>query len=356
VLPNPPVVSVVMPLYNKRAFVRCAVASVLAQHYTDFELLVVDDGSTDDSVALLQQTFNDLRITIISQTRAGVGAARNRGLSQSRGSIIAFLDADDEWLPNHLTDLLYLAERFPAAGIFTCRCGYLLNNKILVHGTRMHTPCLDDYFAAGGSKLNQTSTTGIRREVMLDLGGFLEATPYGEDVEYWARIGLQYPMAFHPSCSAMYRIEVPNSAMTLEPWSAEEKPVVKTIRRYLSGKPASQTRIAVVNYAAFVLLQQAYNGIADGASTAVRGLLSDPIVLQSRLQRRRRMLQFASVVPGPVARAVILAARRVLRPLLYRIRYTHMKYPGSRFAPPTPATNEHSLIETPRPSETGELN
>jgi glycosyltransferase involved in cell wall biosynthesis len=352
VLANP-VVSVVMPLYNKREFVRCAVASVLAQHYIDFELLVVDDGSTDDGVVLLQQTFNDPRITIISQVRAGVGAARNRGLSQSRGRIIAFLDADDEWLPNHLTDLLYLAKRFPEAGLFTCRCGYLLNDKILVHGTRMHTPCLVDYFAAGGPKLNQTSTTGIRREVMLQLGGFLEATPYGEDVEYWARIGLRYPMAFHPVCSAMYRIEVPNSAMSLEPWSATEKPVVRTIRRYLN---TSQSRIAVVNYAAFVLLQQAYNGIADGASTAVTALLSDPIVLQSRLQRRRRMLRLAAEVPGPVARAVILAARRALRPLLYRIRYTHMKYPGSRFTHPSPATPERSLMEAPRPSGTGELN
>jgi len=345
-----------MPLYNKREFVRCAVASVLAQHYIDFELLVVDDGSTDDSVVLLQQTFNDPRITIISQVRAGVGAARNRGLSQSRGRIIAFLDADDEWLPNHLTDLLYLAERFPEAGIFTCRCGYLLNDKILVHSTRMHTPCLDDYFAAGGPKLNQTSTTGIRREVMLELGGFLEATPYGEDVEYWARIGLRYPMAFHPVCSAMYRIEVPNSAMSLEPWSAAEKPVVRTIRRYLDSEPASQSRITVVNYAAFVLLQQAYNGIADGASTAVIELLSDPIVLQSRLQRRRRMLRLAAAVPGPIARGVILTARRALRPLLYRIRYTQMKHPGSRFAHTSPATPEHSLMEAPRPSGTGELN
>jgi glycosyltransferase involved in cell wall biosynthesis len=345
-----------MPLYNKREFVRCAVASVLAQHYVDFELLVVDDGSTDDSVVLLQRTFNDPRITIISQDRAGVGAARNRGLSQSRGSIIAFLDADDEWLPNHLTDLLYLAERFPDAGLFTCRCGYLLNNKILVHGTRMHTPSLADYFAAGGSKLNQTSTTGIRREVMLQLGGFLEATPYGEDVEYWARIGLRYPMAFHPVCSAMYRIEVPDSAMSLEPWSAAEKPVVRTIRRYLNSEPGSQSRIAVVNYAAFVLLQQAYNGIADGASTAVTALLSDPIVLQSRLQRRRRMLQFAAAFPGPVARAAILAARRALRPLLYRIRYTHMKYPGSSFTHSSPAAAEHSLIEAPRPSGTGPAN
>jgi glycosyltransferase involved in cell wall biosynthesis len=343
-----------MPLYNKREFVRCAVASVLAQHYVDFELLVVDDGSTDDSVVLLQQTFNDPRITIISQVRAGVGAARNRGLSQSRGSIIAFLDADDEWLPNHLTDLLYLAERFPDAGLFTCRCGYLLNNKILVHGTRMHTPCLDDYFAAGGPKLNQTSTTGIRREVMLELGGFLEATPYGEDVEYWARIGLKYPMAFHPVCSAMYRIEVPDSAMSQEPWSPAEKPVVRMIRRYLDSEP--ETRIAVVNYAAFVLLQQAYNGIADGASTAVAALLSDPIVLRSRLQRRRRMLRFAALLPGPVARAVILAARRALRPLLYRIRYTHMKYPGSSFTHSSPQTPERSLIEAPRPSGMGPVN
>lgn len=94
--------SVVIPLYNKAHTIVKTITSVLTQTYTDFELIIVDDGSTDNSVALIKNTFNDCRIKLVCKTNEGVSATRNRGIIESSGDYICFLDADDEWLPHYL--------------------------------------------------------------------------------------------------------------------------------------------------------------------------------------------------------------------------------------------------------------
>jgi glycosyltransferase involved in cell wall biosynthesis len=97
-----PLVSVVIPTYNRENFVAEAVASVLAQSYVDFELIVVDDGSDDATVALLAERFDDTRLMVVSQPNLGVSAARNTGAKLARGEWFAFLDSDDTWLENKL--------------------------------------------------------------------------------------------------------------------------------------------------------------------------------------------------------------------------------------------------------------
>lgn len=96
-----PKVTVIIPLYNKEKYVKRAVDSVLAQTFIDFELIIVDDGSTDGSVDVVKG-YDDKRIRIIQQTNSGPGAARNRGAAEAKGAFLAFLDADDEWLPEYL--------------------------------------------------------------------------------------------------------------------------------------------------------------------------------------------------------------------------------------------------------------
>ena len=106
--------SVVVPLFNKASFVLCAVNSLLAQEVTDLEVLVVDDGSTDDGINRLG-TIADSRLVILRQANAGVAVARNAGIAAARGEFICFLDADDFWVPNHLTLLIALIDEDPQA-------------------------------------------------------------------------------------------------------------------------------------------------------------------------------------------------------------------------------------------------
>lgn len=96
-----PDISVIIPLYNKGKYIVRALDSVFAQTYQDFEVIVVDDGSTDNGLEIVQQ-YRDSRLRLIRQANAGPGAARNRGLKASKAPFVAFLDADDEWLPEFL--------------------------------------------------------------------------------------------------------------------------------------------------------------------------------------------------------------------------------------------------------------
>jgi len=102
-------VDIVIPLYNKAACVGRAIRSILNQTMTDWSLIVVDDGSTDNGPDVVR-TFNDPRIRLIQQQNAGPGAARNRGIAEATSEYIAFLDADDEWLPFHLENSLFAIE------------------------------------------------------------------------------------------------------------------------------------------------------------------------------------------------------------------------------------------------------
>ncbi|MEJ2647390.1 MAG: glycosyltransferase family A protein [Sedimentisphaerales bacterium] len=94
-------ISVIIPLYNKEKYIKRALDSVFAQTYQDFEVIVIDDGSTDEGAQIVR-SYNDKRLRLIEQANAGPGAARNRGINESRAEYIAFLDADDEWLPDFL--------------------------------------------------------------------------------------------------------------------------------------------------------------------------------------------------------------------------------------------------------------
>jgi hypothetical protein len=342
-------ISVLVPLYNKGAFIEATVRSVLAQDYPNFELLIVDDGSTDDGVARLQAEFNDPRLQIIRQANSGVGAARNRALRLAQGNILAFLDADDEWSPTHLSDLLYLANEFPRAGILASRTAARAADRIEIENTIPATrPCLIENFfayAAQGASLVNSSTCAIRREVFISVGGFMESTPYGEDQEYWARVSLSYPMAFHPRVSALYNIEIPGRAMSRFRWESAPPPVVRTLKQYLVSHPAERSRCDVLNYVALILMNHAASGIKSGASSDARTILADPLLSDCRFQRRLRVLRLAAAMPEPLTRAVwgihvmpwVYAKIAELNPISTAINPNSNRQHGTvRYLPPYP--------------------
>ena len=110
-------ISVVIPLYNKEKYIKNTIESVINQDFKDFEIIIVNDGSTDHSLEIAKQ-FEQPGIKIINQENQGVANARNKGVQYSNGEIIAFLDADDIWLSNHLREIYSLHQKFPKAGFF----------------------------------------------------------------------------------------------------------------------------------------------------------------------------------------------------------------------------------------------
>ena len=111
-------ISVVIPLYNKENSIRKTIYSVLQQTYDNFEILVINDGSTDGSLDIIKAIKSD-KIRIITQNNSGVSAARNRGITEAQFDWIAFLDGDDLWFENHLTEVTKMITAFPAKRFFT---------------------------------------------------------------------------------------------------------------------------------------------------------------------------------------------------------------------------------------------
>ncbi len=200
-----------MPLYNKEAEVGRAVRSVLNQSVQDFELVVVNDGSTDRSPEIVR-SFQDRRIKVIDQANAGVSAARNRGIGEADADLIAFLDADDEWMPDFLETVLRLQRTHPACSVFAT--GYLLcrkdglRSKAIVRGLPggFEEGILSDYFvvAAHSDPPLCASGVAVTRAAIASVGGFPEGVSAGEDLLTWARLASRYLIVYSASPKACF--------------------------------------------------------------------------------------------------------------------------------------------------------
>lgn len=206
-------ISIVIPLYNKEKSIATALNSVLAQTYQDFEVVVVDDGSTDDGAAVVEQ-YTDPRIRLIRQANAGVSAARNKGIEVANGEYVAFLDADDEWMPEFLAEIVALQREF-----LECRAqatSYVINTrgekssitlrKIPFQGER---GVLTNYFEVASCSHPPvwTSALCIERILLQEIGGFPLGITSGEDLLTWARIAVRTDWAYSLRPLAQYNVE-----------------------------------------------------------------------------------------------------------------------------------------------------
>ena len=209
--------SVIIPLYNKAPYIRKALESVLAQTYTDYELIIVDDGSTDGSAEIAEaflQTpasrLSPLAFRLIRQANSGVSAARNNGVAQAHGDYIAFLDADDWWEPTYLERMAQLIEDYPDAGLYACNYVYYKPGKTHV---ALNIPTGYINYPKAYYKSNAmpvwTGAAMIPRKVFDELGGFPLGIKLGEDFLLWSKIALQYPVAFLNEPLAWYNNDVP---------------------------------------------------------------------------------------------------------------------------------------------------
>ena len=214
-----PFFSVVIPLYNKEPHIQRTINSVLAQKVQDFEIIVVDDGSTDNSVEVVKD-FKDQRIRLIRQKNAGVSAARNKGIEETKADLIAFLDADDEWKPCFLETVLRLREKYPEAGAYVTayeKCDEKGNRSKPLYKNIPPAPwegLLPNYFltAALGEMPISASGICVPKTILLEFGGFQEGVWVWEDSDLWGKIALNYKIAFSQEIGAIYHIEAINRA------------------------------------------------------------------------------------------------------------------------------------------------
>jgi glycosyltransferase involved in cell wall biosynthesis len=245
-----PKISVIIPLFNKERHVRKTLESALAQTFGDFEIVVVNDGSTDNSEAEVL-ALDDSRINYFKTENRGVSAARNLGISKSQSELIAFLDADDFWKPEHLADIFALYANFTEAGL-------LCSNYVQAYSeTRQREPkfiglpdfpwrgIVPDFFCSSYvDRIAWTSALAVPKKVLEEVGHFDENITLGagEDLDLWIRIALKFPVAFDSKISAVHNLSADNrmsltdtknrAFALLDQFSSEEK-TNASLKRFL---------------------------------------------------------------------------------------------------------------------------
>ena len=299
-------ISVVIPLYNKALHIERTIRSVLNQSVTNYEVIVIDDGSTDGGGDLVLN-FNDSRIRLIRQENRGVTGARNRGISEARGELIAFLDADDEWKPGFLEEILALRNSFPTAGAFATAYDLITpegnlkkypKRNILPNGLRRGL--IPNYLRAALQYPVWISAFSAPKTILLEVGGFAYGRVLFEDVDVFLKISLIYPVAWSYQHLAIYYQNATNRMLGFVR-CADEPPISRTARdAILSGKLSPEQVRDISEYAAIWQLMAARDCLLEGRrETALRLLnYSKGTKLFSRRWWKMRL---GAALPGKLA-------------------------------------------------------
>ncbi len=208
-----PKFSVVISVFNKEKYIADTLKSVLAQTFTDFEVVILNDGSTDNSEAEILK-FNDPRIRYFSQENSGAGAARNFVIKEAKYDHIALLDADDLWLPFYLEEQNKLIVNFPNESVFATaieieKKGEIYPSQYSVVSLQENETRILDFFSA--SRINSiltSSSTIIHEKVFSKIGYYNPSIKSGQDTDLWIRVGLEYPVVFLNKSCAVYKYAI----------------------------------------------------------------------------------------------------------------------------------------------------
>ena len=216
-----PKFSIIVPLYNKVGYVRKALESIAVQTFRNFELVIINDGSTDESLNFVNnfvrtsermKELSSERVQIITQANAGVAVARNNGVAKSKGEYVCFLDADDWWEPNFLEEMDRLIKEYPDAGLYVTNYVYYKPGKthVALKLERGYINYPEAYLHSKAMPV-WTGATCMPRKVFDEMGGFPVGIKLGEDFLLWAKTALHYPVAFLEKPLAYYNNDVPAS-------------------------------------------------------------------------------------------------------------------------------------------------
>lgn len=210
-------ISIVIPLYNKALYIKETIDNILNQTFQEFELIVVNDGSQDGGPEIVK-SFKDSRIKLINKANGGVSSARNVGIKEAKYDYIAFLDADDEWLPNHLEEIHKLIVDYGnEANVFVTNFARKYpDGRVIVNRNDIRNGILKDYFTAvwKGAVIH-TSCVCVSKTAMTMVGGFDERISRGEDLDLWIKLGLKYKIAYSNEVTELYTIDAINNSKNI---------------------------------------------------------------------------------------------------------------------------------------------
>jgi glycosyltransferase involved in cell wall biosynthesis len=297
--------SVVIPLFNKRAFVRRTLESVLNQTFPPAEVIVVDDGSTDGGGGVIAGI--DERVRVVRQENIGLGLTRNRGFAEARSDWVALIDADDIWLPEHLATLAEVRATFPAADVVAAGSQEVHNDSISkALDAGPDSRCrLIDFFRDHQPELFQASSIAIRRSALARTGGF-SGHRLGEDSEFWVRLALNHAIAVSARRTSVY---VRGTGGMMEQAEAQmaataaipDPPILATLDAALVAPEYASRHADIGAYADRVRTGYARSLIYHGRVTEARRMLdgvrtpsSEVRVYRLLSQVRPSMLRFAA--------------------------------------------------------------
>lgn len=206
--------SVIIPLYNKEISIQSTIQSVLKQSFESFELIVINDGSTDNSASMVTE-IGDNRIRLINQSNQGVSAARNRGIMEAKYNWIAFLDADDVWKEHHLLEIVEMMNVFPDKKIYVTSFEYSDNRLKYKHPRNSDIFKIENYFKEVLKEhLICTGAIAIHIDCFKKIGGFNVNLNRGEDLDVWARLAREYEIIKSKKTTVIYRVETENKLTT----------------------------------------------------------------------------------------------------------------------------------------------
>ena len=200
-----PKVSIIIPAYNAESTIKCTIRSVHKQTYRDYELIIIDDGSTDRTVEIVREIADD-RLKLFSYKNAGLPTARNRGIQQATGEYIAFLDADDLWTRDKLEKQVAVLETNPEVGVVYSQT-YCIDsqsnflyycNPVCFAGDVLKELFLTNFLHNGSNPL-------IRQQAIATVGKFDSSLNSSEDWDYYLRLAALYPFAVVPKYQVLYR-------------------------------------------------------------------------------------------------------------------------------------------------------
>jgi len=312
-------ISVVIPLYNKAAHIKRAVDSVLSQTEQDFEIIIIDDGSTDGGGDIVK-SYSDSRIKYAWQQNAGVSVARNNGIKQAQADFVGFLDADDEYAPKFIETVLALRQKYPQAGIYSTAYSLVEADGRKAQPKYLGMPnfpwegLLLNYFeSALGAPPVSTITVGIPKAIFNIVGYFPAGEGLGEDLDMWFRIVLKYPVAFSSYEGAIYYRNAGNRCCNAYKTADV---YIKTIQTAIANGGVTKEYIPnVTGMLDKQLVLTASHCIVAGDKIIARQYLSKA---QSNIfKREKNYWLFWSYIPHPVFKVILWFKLNILNRLVY---------------------------------------